>query len=578
MKHLNFLLIGIALFTFACKPKQPPFGQDVVRYLSTIEPKSLHPQNTFDSEGLGARHLLYQPLVSMDFSKDALVGVLATLVPEPKKVNDSTFHMVFEIREAATWDDGSPILAQDVAFSLKALFCPGVANDALKPYLEHIIGFIPDPENERKFTLVSKPYMSALSALSDLWIIPSKVYDVDNYLSKYSFEQLRFGTLKDTAQADTVLQAFAFRFNDEKFNSKLIGGSGPYQLESWESGKGLVFKRKAQWWGDKLDDTDESIWFKAYPLEIRYNIITESSTAIMSLKNKEQDYMRSIPAMEFVNDLGKSDSFKASFNLLSPAMYQVNYIGMKLDHPILQDIKVREALQYATNQKAIAETVYLGLSQPVGSLFPSEMKKYYNPKLPIIPYDAAKATALLNEAGWSDTDGDNVLDKVINGKKTPLRLRLHVAGASKAIVEMGNMYQASCKPIGIDIVLEKSETPIFFNIVRNREFDLYIMSWVYPPDGGDLKQLWHSSSIGTANNYVGLRDAEVDKLLDRIRAEPDEAKRLKDIQAVQEKILAQKPVVLVAMPQNRLALASKFKSPVMVPFTPYCWFGSLKTY
>ena len=89
-------------------------------------------------------------------------------------------------------------------------------------------------------------------------------------------------------------------------------------------------------------------------------------------------------------------------------------------HPILGDVKVRQAIAYALDYDSIIKNIYLGQGQRQTANVLPAVGWAYDKQLAPYAYDLAKANALLDEAGWKDTNGDGIREK--NGKDMTLSL------------------------------------------------------------------------------------------------------------------------------------------------------------
>ncbi|HEX9871609.1 MAG TPA: ABC transporter substrate-binding protein, partial [Candidatus Tectomicrobia bacterium] len=99
------------------------------------------------------------------------------------------------------------------------------------------------------------------------------------------------------------------------------------------------------------------------------------------------------------------------------------YIGWNNAHPIFQDIWVRQAMTYFTNRQQMVKTILFDLGQVVdGPIY--RFRPEYDETLYSHPFDPKKALELLSEAGWKDTDGDGILDKVVDGQQLPFRFEI----------------------------------------------------------------------------------------------------------------------------------------------------------
>jgi peptide/nickel transport system substrate-binding protein/microcin C transport system substrate-binding protein len=164
-----------------------------------------------------------------------------------------------------------------------------------------------------------------------------------------------------------------------------------------------------------------------------------------------------------------------------------------------------------------------------------QQSDYANKKVKPVLFDPKKATELLKKAGWTDSDKDGVLDKVVNGKKTDFRFTLVYANPDSE--KYWVMYQADLKRIGIQMDLQRLEWNALLKNVDEANFDAIAMAWGGGSVDMDPKQIWHSSSIGKGgSNHIGYSNPEVDKLIDEARMELDKVKRIPLYQKVYEKI------------------------------------------
>ena len=122
-----------------------------------------------------------------------------------------------------------------------------------------------------------------------------------------------------------------------------------------------------------------------------------------------------IKPADFYNDLQNPDQF----NLVKARPFEpaYTYLAWNELNPLFQDKNVRLALAYLVDRKTIIDKVMFGDGVPIQSHIFYQNKKLLNTDLVEIPFDPEKAKKLLEAAGWKDTDGDGVLDKIIDGKK-----------------------------------------------------------------------------------------------------------------------------------------------------------------
>jgi peptide/nickel transport system substrate-binding protein len=203
----------------------------------------------------------------------------------------------------------------------------------------------------------------------------------------------------------------------------------------------------------------------------------------------------------------------------------------------------------------------------IGPIHPS--KAHYNKSLPLKEHDLEKAKALLSEAGWKDSDGDGLLDKVINGKKTPLRVNYKYNSENNIRKNIGILLQSQAKPLGIEVVLDGKEWSQFLKETKNRNFDMICLGWSQSPGLDEMKQIWHTSSdTPDGSNYTGFGNKETDKIIDSIRITLDPAKRQELYNRMQEIIYNEQPYVFLAVPKERIAIHKRFDNVVTTSVRP----------
>ena len=526
------LLVAVSIFTFVgCKSKSGGGSgtvykdQVVVHALSDAE--GLNPYTTSDAHATQMMRNIFQPLINYNMSESSeLIPVLAKGRPEIKVLPGNTgMEITFEIREEAAWDNGTPITAEDVVFSYKALFCPGVNSESNKSSLEFVQDVVTYPENPKKVTIISnKVYSLAEDATgTDVFIIPSYAYDPNNLLKEFKVKDI----INNTGGLDQnqKIKDFAKQFNSPLYAkedvTKIIG-SGAYKVEKWETNQQVVLVKKDNWWGSKMKE--ENMYFVANPKRIIYKTINDISTAITALKDEQLDVLYITPAKEFI-DLSKSDKFNLNFKKSEPPMPVYAYLGLNTRDKILKDVKVREALAYLTNVDLIIEKIQYGQAKRVlADILPSN-KEDYNNNISPRKYDIEKAKSLLAEAGWKDTDGDNILDKMIDGEKTPFKLVYNYNLGNSHRKNVGLLLQKWFKEVGIRIEIKPLDWSVYLDELIKQNVQIWYGSWVHDPRDNDLSQIWHTESRNGGSNYTGFGNAETDKLIEQINMELDPEKR-----------------------------------------------------
>ncbi len=503
---------------------------------------------------------IFQTLLARNPETLELSGLLAVGRPVITPLDSGEYaggqSLTYEIRPEATWDNGDPILASDYIFTMKIVKNPKVTGAAsIAPYLEFIDHVEVDPNNPRKFTIYATDRYFMAESFSGYYVYPEYHYDPDGLMRNFTIKQLNDPANREELIADPDINAFAEQFESEKYQREKgwIVGSGPYEFVKWETGQYITLSRKASWWGDQVDDP----LIAANPSIIEYKIIPDQTAAVTDLKDEGVDVQRSIQPKQF-EDLIVNERIKKLYNFHTPLAYSYVYLGLNMKNSKLEDVRVRQAIAHLCNVEEIIDILYYGYAEPiVGPIHPT--KSYYNTNLEPKQFDVEKAAALLDEAGWVDTDGDNIRDKTINGVKTPLVLEYKYNSGNDIRKEIGIFLKDNAQEVGVEINIVSKEWTVFLEDTKRRDFEITCLGWIQGPDLDDLKQIWHTSSdTYDGSNRIGFGTAESDALIDAIRYEGDEEKRKQMYFEIQQIIYDQQPYVFLYTPQNLLAVHGRF--------------------
>lgn len=490
---------------------------------SLSEPENLNPFTSSDAQGTQIKLNIFQRLLQYDYNTMQLVPVIAASRPEITEV-DGKMQLTFQIRPEAKWDNGQSITANDVLFSLKTVLCPKVNSDAVKPYFDFIQDVVTYEEDPLKFTvLTNKKYILAEDIIGyDLSIIPEYIFDPNGLLKDFKVTDMINPT--EAVMNDEKIKQFASSFNSEEYSRSVekINGSGAYKLANWQTQQRVVLERKENWWGDNLKG--ENMFFDIHPKRIVYEVINDFTTALTALKAGKLDVMLVTPVKDYI-DLDQSSKFKENFVKSEPDMLAFQYIGLNVRDKILSDKKVRQAIAYLTDVDQVNEKVLYGMGKRiVGPILP-QFEDAYNKNITLYTYNPEKAKQLLTEAGWKDSDGDGILDKVIDGQKTPLKLTFSYNQGNSMRETVGLMLQNWLRQAGIGLEVRSIEWGKYLGDLKQQKIQMFYGSWVTDPRSDDPKQIWHTDSRNGGSNYTGFGNSQTDALIEQIRQELDPVKR-----------------------------------------------------
>lgn len=502
-------------------------------------------------------HNVHNTLLEMNPEGYELRPFLAVARPEVKVLSDGKVTMTYEIRPEATWDNGTPITGHDYAFTLKVIKNPKVNAAPLRPFFEFVEDVQIDASNPKKFTIVcSKPYMLSEFATGSAAILPAYFYDAQGLMSEFKIKELNDPANYEKLSSDPRIVDFAADFNNNyNHEPEKIVGAGPYQVTEISTHQHVKLERKKNWWGDKV----KVDYIAAYPEKIMFKIIDDDNNALMSLKERELDIMTSIPEEQFL-ELQANDRVTQYFNLYTPNSFSYKYIGLNMKSDKMNDVKVRKAIAHLLDKKYVVDEICSGLATPVNGPV-SSLKKYYNKNIPELEFNIEKAKALLAEAGWKDSDKDNILDKMVGGQKLSLKLKFLYPQGKQFYKDIAQILKDEAARVGVEIELMPTEWSVMLEDMKKRNFDLICLGWSQQPTLDDFKQVWHTSAnTPEGSNIVSFGNKESDLLIDQIRETMDEAKREEMYLKFQEIVDREQPYIFLVAPKLCTAISKRFSN------------------
>jgi peptide/nickel transport system substrate-binding protein len=545
--RLSFLLALVLSLTLALRgdgfgegADKPVTGDWLLNH-SLSDPEQLNPLTSNDASASEVLTYIFEALLQLDPRTLELKPLLAEARPEIAK---DKLAYTFKIRRDARFSDGRPITGEDVLFSMKAIKCPLVDAPFLRVYFDSVIDAeLLDPYTIRFKT--KEPYFMNEEQLGLFLILPRHVYDPENLLKNFGVRDL----LGNPAKLPPAVKQFADNFNKNYSRAPL--GSGPYKFAFWKTGQEVQLVRNPNYWGNGKAGIDQP-----HIDRLRFRVINNPDAALIQLKSGDLDTMDLTPIQATRGT--SSDRFNRQFAKYQYYAPTFSYIGWNNATPIFRDKRVRQAMTYFTNREQMVKTILFGLGRVVESPIyfsrPEYDKSLYN-----YPYDPRKALALLAEAGWKDTDGDGILDKVIDGKKIPLRFEIKVNSGNDVREAVALVLQDELKKHGVAASVRKIDWTIFLDDVKNHKFDAVILGWQMPATEGDNYQVWHSSQADNkGSNHISYKNSRVDKILEDYRREFDEKKRFEMAKEFQRILNDEQPYTFLFARKNVTAVDRRF--------------------
>lgn len=539
---------------------------DIVISHELSDAQMLNPINYSDAAAGYIVKYIFYPLLGIDFKTLEFVPVVAEARPEIEITEDGKMNITYKIRQEATWDDGTPVTAKDVEFTIKVIKNPKVDNVNNKPYYEFIEDIVFYEDDPKKFTFKCKEkYIQAEIQSGDIPILPKKIYDPKGLMDEFTIKDLSLN--QEALASNEKIIEFANDYNSEKYQreKEWIVGCGPYQLAEWQTGQKIVVTKKENWWGDKVKNGGE--YFDVHPSKIIYQTINDQTTAKEALKAGEIDVMRGIKAQDY-QELLKTKKYTDNFNSHTPPQMAYTYLGLNIRKPMFSNKKTRQALAHLIDVDKIISAIALGYgTKAIGPIHPSN-KKQYNNNIAPYDYNPAKAKELLTEAGWKDSNNDGILDNTINGEKIKFEMNFLYNQGNDSRKAVGLLFQEEARKVGITVNVVAQDWSIFLENTKQHDFDMYYGAWISTPIPNDHKQIFHTSSYNGGSNYTGFGNDETDALIDAIRVEIDDDKRAVLNYKFQEILHDECSYIFLYNPTERIAIHKRFENAETSPMRP----------
>lgn len=417
-----------------------------------------------------------------------LTGELAQswdVSPDQKTI---TFHLKPNLK----WADGKPLTSDDVLFTWQLVTDEKTRTPYGADYKLVKKAETPNPDTFK--VTYAQPYAPALDSWSGLHILPKHLLEGQD-------------------------------INNTPFARNPVG-SHFYELDQWKKGESISLKRNVN-----------ATQGQARIDRLVSRIIPDRAAQFLELMADNLDSM-SLNSIQYARIFPSRPDLTAKIAQYKELGNSYTYLGFNLKRKPFDDVRVRQAINYAIDKQEIIDGVLLGLGLPVASPY-KPGTRWSNPSLQPYPYDPGKAIALLKAAGFEDHDHDGILDR--DGQ--PLSFEI-LTNQNKEREMSAVLVQRRLKEIGIDVKIRVVEWATFISrFIKTGDFNVVLLGWGLGLEP-DQFNIWHSSQQAPGQfNFIGYNNPTVDKLLEDGRTELDPDKRMKIYHAFAKILLEDSPVV-----------------------------------
>ena len=454
-----------------------------------VDPPTLDPHLTTDATSAQVIVEVFGGLVTIDKNLDVVPDLA-----ESWDISDDGRVYTFRIRPDAVFHDGKPVTAEDVRWSLERVTDPLTEAPNVDQYLGDIVG-------------VDAKLAGDVLEISGVRVINERTIEITIDAPKSFF------LAKMTYPTAFVLDRENIEANPKNWFRK-PNGTGPFNITEYKVGETLILGRHDA--------------YHLGPAKVaEVEMILSGGTSMLMYENDEID-ISGVGLADLDRLLEPSHSLNAELTRAAPS-FSVQYIGLNVNEPPLDDVKVRQALNLAIDKREIATIVLGDQVVPAKGIIPpgfpgfSELVSGYE-------FDPIKAKQLLLESKYGN-DLDNLPPITIT---TPGSFGANVSLDMEVVLAMWE------KNLGITTEFQQTEFATFLKDLNKRRFQMFDIGWIadYPDPENFLDILFYSDS---SNNHTNYNNPEVDALLEKARVETDETLRFSIYNEVEQTILDDAP-------------------------------------
>ncbi len=478
-RALPSALAALAFLLLPACSRVPAASSGEVVFLIESSPANLDPRIATDAQSQHLDALLFSSLVRAD-SHFQLLPDLALRWRQPDPLT-----WVFHLRSGVRFHDGRPLTSADVKYTFDSILNGQILTP--KRGALRLLASVDSPTPQTVVFHLRQPYASFLWSLvrPAIGIVP--------------------------AGSGPELSLFPI-------------GSGPFRFVRSRPDEDVLLERNAS-------------YFAGAPSipRLRFRIVPDATTRALELRRGTAD----IAVNSLAPDMTKVLAQSPQLEMLSQPGATIAYIVFNFDDPSLSRLAVRQALAFATDRASIIRYLLRGQARLASSLLPPSHWAF-DPHLPQFPYDPARASALLDSAGFLPSP---------NGVRLRLTMKVSTDESTRLLAEV---LQDQWRKAGIALEIRPLELATLLSDVSRGSFQLTTLRWIGANDDPDIfDYVFNSAKIPPAGANRGhYRNPALDALLDRARVEQNPQTRLALLLQIQSIVATDLPYLLLWFPDT----------------------------
>ncbi len=464
-----------------------------------------------------AAAMIYETLMARSQDEDATeYGLLAEAASHPEDFS----WVIYRLRPAARWHDGKPVTPEDVIFSIESL---KKNSPFYSSYYSHVVKAEKIGEREVKFSFDTPGNRELPHIVGELLVLPKHYWE---------------GSAGDGKKRDISLTTL----------EKPLG-SGPYRIGEFVAGRSIVLERVKDYWGADLPTQIGQNNFD----ELRFEFFRDNLVALEAFKADQADWIAENSAKQWATAynfpaVSENRVVKEEFPIRDLGRMQGFVLNLRREQ--FKDARLRRAFNYAFDFEEMNKQLFFSQYKRINSYFDGTdlacsglpegqelqllepLRDKVPPELFTTPYanpvggnpenvrsNLREASRLLKEAGFEIRDR-----KLVDPKGQPVVVEILVQDPSSERIAL--FYKPSLERIGVATSIRIVDNAQYENRLRSFDFDMIIDQWGESlSPGNEQREFWGSKAadLPGSRNTIGIKDAAVDALIDKVIFAKDRA-------------------------------------------------------